>query len=435
MDAQRLLDLARRLPEEPGVYILRDAAGVEIYVGKAKNLRRRVAGYFQEKDRLPKEMALVGRVLSFEHVVTDSELEAFLLESRLIKDLQPKYNVMLKNREGYPFLEILWGEDYPRVKTAWRKENPESRYFGPYVGVGGLRPVIAALQRIFLFRACSRELRADGEKRRRGERGCLNLHLKRCAGPCCGRIGKDEYRKRISSLCRFLSGGKKELLADLRRGMLDHAARFEFELAAAARDMISSLEKLNEQPEIDESLAPAHFRVDPAGGVAALREGLGLALPPDRIEGVDIANLMGSETVGAVASFLNGSPFKDGYRRFRIKTVDGQDDFACVAEVVRRRYGRLKEEGGPFPDVVLIDGGRGQLGAAAGAFGEVGAFPSALVGLAKAEETLFLHGRDGPILWPKRHEGLRLMMRVRDEAHRFARHYHHILRRKAVFEE
>lgn len=429
-----LLEKARELPEGPGVYVMRDREGREIYVGKAKNLRRRVSSYFQKRERQNKDLALVENIADFEYVETDSELEAFLLESRMIKDLQPRYNVLLKNTDRYPLIEVAWGDDFPRVRTAWRKDNPESRYYGPFVGAGDIKGALAVLQRIFRFRSCQRGIDAGNPRHFLG-RGCLNYHLKRCAGVCCGKIAKDEYRRRISGLCRFLSGRKKDLIEDLRKEMETAASELRFEDAAALRDVVESLQTLNRQPEIDESLAPFNPQTEPGKGLMALRDALGLDDLPRRIEGIDIANLMGKEVVGSLVSFLDGMPFKEGYRRFRIKTVDGQDDFASIAEVVRRRYGRIREEGEPFPDIILIDGGKGQLGAAAAAMREVGAGPKALMSLAKAEETPFLAGRSDPLPMSKNNPGLRILMHVRDESHRFAQHYHHILRRKAMFGE
>ena len=431
---EKLLAKARELSEGPGVYIMHDKGGTEIYVGKAKNLRRRVCSYFQKKERFNKDLALVENIADFEYVETDSELEAFLLESRLIKDLQPRYNVLLKNRDAYPFIEVTWSEDFPRVRTAWRKENPENRYYGPFVGAGDIKGAIAMLQRIFRFRSCQRAIDA-GNPRHFQNRGCLNYHLKRCSGVCTGRISKEEYRKRVSSLCRFLSGQKKDLIDDLRKDMEAAARELRFEDAAALRDLIDSLMTINQHPGIDESLAPFNPQTEPEKGLEALREVLGLDELPKRIEGIDIANLMGKEVVGSLVSFLDGMPFKEGYRRYRIKTVDGQDDFASIAEVVRRRYGRMAAEGAELPDIILIDGGKGQLGAAAGAMREVGAKPKILMSLAKQEETPYLAGRSDPLPMSRRNPGLKVLMHVRDESHRFAQHYHHILRRKAMFGE
>lgn len=431
---EKLLAKARELSEGPGVYIMHDAGGTEIYVGKAKNLKRRVSSYFLKKERQYKDKALVYNIDDFEYVETDSELEAFLLESRLIKDLQPRYNVMLKNNDLYPFVEVTWDEDFPRVRTAWRKDNPGSRYYGPFVGAGSLRSALALLQRVFRFRSCQREINSDNPRHFR-QRGCLNFHLHRCSGVCCGRISKDEYRKRVSGLCRFLSGQKKDLIEDLRKDMEEAAKELRFEEAAQLRDLVDSLQTLNQQPEIDESLAPLNPQTEPEKGLEALRKVLNLEELPKRIEGIDIANLMGKEVVGSLVSFLDGVPFKQGYRRYRIKTVDGQDDFASIAEVVRRRYGKMAENGEELPDIILIDGGKGQLGAAAAAMREVGANPKVLMSLAKAEETPFLAGQSEPLPMSRQNAGLKLLMHVRDESHRFAQHYHHILRRKAMFGE
>ncbi len=431
---EQLLHKARELSEGPGIYIMHDKDGQEIYVGKAKNLRRRVSSYFQKRDRQHKDLALVENIVDFEYVETDSELEAFLLESRLIKDLQPRYNVLLKNNDAYPFIEVTWGDDFPRVRTAWRKDNPHSRYYGPFVGAGDIKGAIAQLQRIFRFRSCQRDISSDNPRHFR-QRGCLNYHLKRCSGVCTGRISKEEYRKRVSGLCRFLSGQKKDLVEDLRKEMEQAASELRFEDAAQLRDLVESLQTLNRQPSIDESLAPLNPQTEPERGLEALKKALDLETLPKRIEGIDIANLMGKEVVGSLVSFLDGVPFKEGYRRYRIKTVDGQDDFASIAEVVRRRYGRMVEEGKELPDIVLIDGGKGQLAAAAAAMREVGAKPKVLMSLAKAEETPFLAGQSEPLPMSRSNPGLKVLMHVRDESHRFAQHYHHILRRKAMFGE
>jgi len=429
-----LLARARSLPDAPGVYIMKDNGGREIYVGKAKSLRRRVSSYFQAKERQPKETALIENIADFDYVETGSEIEALLLEGRLIKDLHPKYNALLKNNEPYPLIEVTWGEDFPRVLVARRKRDQQSRYFGPFVGAAELRTALAVLQRIFRFRTCTRKLQA-GDRRRRHQRGCLNYHIGRCAGACCDRIDREAYRKQIAGLCRFLAGQKQELIEELRRDMDQAATRMQFESAAALRDTIHALETIHSQPVQDDSLAPFSFALDPEQGLDALAKALGTQNRPRRIEGIDIATLQGQETVGALVSFLDGVPWKDGYRRFRIKTVAGQDDYAAIAEIVRRRYGRLQREDEALPDLVLIDGGKGQLQAAQRALAEIGVEIPALLSLAKEEETPYAAGRPDPLPLSRRNAGLKLLMYVRDEAHRFAQHYHHILRRKAMFGE
>ncbi|MBN2713397.1 MAG: excinuclease ABC subunit UvrC [Planctomycetes bacterium] len=434
MKREELLAKAKSLPHDPGVYIMKDEKGTEIYVGKAKSLRKRVSSYFLSKDRLPKEAAMIENVVDFDYIVTDSEVEALLLESRLIKDFQPRYNMMLKNNEQYPMIEVTMGEDFPRIISTRRKDNPKSKYFGPFISGTDVKICLAVLQRIFKFRTCSRKIDA-ADKRRKYQRGCLNFHIGRCAGACCDKISKEEYRKRINSACRFLSGQKKDLIADLRKEMDEASANLQFESAAAIRDMVDAIETVNAQPEMDESLMPAVPVFDPEKGLEALQEALGLPKRPSRIEGIDIANLQGKETVGSLVYFVDGVPFKDGYRRFKIKTVEGQDDFSSISEVVGRRYGRLVKEGKELPDIILIDGGKGQLGAAAQALAAVGAKPMALMSLAKKEETPYVYGLPEPLNLSRRNPGLKLLMYVRDESHRFAQHYHHILRRKAMFGE
>ncbi len=428
----KLLRKARALPAAPGIYVMKNAADKEIYVGKAKDLRRRVASYFQAQSRLPKEQALIANIADFSHVECESEIEAFLLENRLIKDLKPKYNLLLKNTDIYPLVEISWEEDFPRVTVVYKKSDRRRRYFGPFVASGDLRGSLALLQRIFRFRTCRRPIAAEDE-RRRFQRGCLNYHVGRCAGACCGAISRADYRRRIASLCRFLSGQKKNLLADLRADMAKAAQALQFETAATLRDLIASLEEINRYPPLDESLAPLAPAFEPAQAVAALAEALQLRQPVQRIEGLDIAHLQGKESVGAVVTFIAGAPFKDGYRRFRIKAAAGQDDCACLAEVARRRYSRLRAEGAELPEIVLVDGGPGQLSAVAAALSDIGVTIPAIVALAKGEEILRRHGMEAALPLGKRHPGLRLLMYVRDEAHRFAQHYHHILRRKAIF--
>lgn len=434
MNNKELIEKAKNLPPQPGVYIMKDISGTEIYVGKAKNLPKRVISYFQKNDHTPKTVALVENIIDFDYIVTETELEALLLESRLIKDLQPKYNIMLKHNELYPYIEITVDEDFPQVIVTRKKNHPKSRYFGPFVASGDLKACISQLQLVFQFRACKRKIKAD-DKKAFSQRGCLNYHIGRCSGVCRGEVSKIEYRKRISGLIRFLSGQKKDLIEDLRNDMSKAAAEYHYEEAGALRDLITALENLNQYPELDDSLAPMAPVIEVEKGLIRLKEALKLDFTPKTIEGIDIANLQGGETVGSLVKFVDGQPFKDGYRRFKIKTVEGQNDFECINEVVARRYGRIAREGGEFPDIIMIDGGKGQLHSASEALRNIGAKPKVLISIAKKEELIYKEGHTDPIRMTRRNEGLRLLMHVRDESHRFAQHYHHILRRKAIFGE
>ncbi len=429
----KLLTKARELPDEPGCYIMKDTRGHEIYVGKARSLRRRVASYFQAKDRLGKEQALVENIADFEYVVTDSEVEAVLLESRLIKDLRPRYNFLLRNNEQYPYLEVTLGEDFPRALVTREHRPGKSRHFGPFPSAADLRAVLSRLGRVFKFRTCNLRLRADDPKAR-FRRPCLNYHIGRCTAPCAGLVSRREYRRQIAGLLLFFGGRKRALVKSLDREMQAAAKALRYEEAAELRDALAALERIHDAPALDQELAPAVPIIDPTKGLESLRRALGLERAPRRIEGVDIANLQGGEMVGAVVTFLDALPFKDGYRRYRIKTVAGQDDFASMAEVVRRRYTRLRREKGELPDLVLVDGGRGQVRAAAQALAKARVRVPVLMGLAKEEEVPLLAGRSEPVRLSRRSAGLKLLMFVRDEAHRFAQHYHHILRRKALFQ-
>ncbi|MFH0910280.1 MAG: excinuclease ABC subunit UvrC [Planctomycetota bacterium] len=464
-----LLKKARALPQEPGCYIMKNAAGAEIYVGKAKNLRRRVTSYFRARDRLAKEQALVENIAGFDYVVTESEVEALLLESRLIKDLRPRYNFLLRNNESYPYLEVTLTEDFPRAVVTRVHRKGKSRFFGPFASAGELRAALALLGRVFRFRTCSLKIRAS-DRKRRFARPCINFHIGRCTGPCAARVSREDYRRQIAGLMLFFRGRKHALVKALRRELAEAAESYRFERAAKLRDEIGALESIQNAPPLEEELAPAAPAIDPRAGLESLRQALGLEALPRRIEGIDIANLQGREMVGAVVTFLDALPCKDGYRRYRIKTVKAQDDFACMAEVVRRRYGRLKREGRELPDLILIDGGLGQVRAAEEVLRELKLAAPALLGLAKEEETPILasygastrgaspaagkapakgkaHAETGTFeargalprrgsLAPlsRRSAGLKLLMYVRDEAHRFAQHYHHILRKKALFE-
>lgn len=434
MNNAELLLKAKSLPTDPGCYVMKDHLGTEIYVGKAKNLRRRVTSYFLSRDRQAKEQALIENIIDFDFIVVESEVEALLLESRLIKDLQPKYNVLLKHNEMYPYAEVTMKDDFPRVLVTRQQRQNGSRYFGPFTSATELRNCLTILGRIFKFRTCAKKISVSDSKRR-FQRPCLNFHINRCSAPCADRITKEEYRRQIRSLLLFLGGKKKEVIEDIRALMHVAARDLQFERAAELRDAIEALESINSAPDLDASLTPSVPVIDPQEGLASLQKALGLAEMPRRIEGIDIAHLQGQGTVGSLVTFLDALPFKEGYRRYRITSVEGIDDFASIAEVVRRRYGRLAREGRAMPDIILIDGGKGQIGRAAQTLREIGVTVPTLMSLAKKEETPYVSTSSDPVPLSHRSAGLKLLMYVRDEAHRFAQHYHHILRTKALFEE
>jgi len=425
----------RSFPQTPGVYLMKDAAGRVIYVGKAKNLRSRAGSYFLKAAAEDRRTAdLVREIRDIDYLEAESEVDALLLESRLVKDVQPRFNSDLKDDKTFPYLQITTHEDYPRVEFTRTPKRKGVKLYGPFTSAGSLRGAIVVLQRIFKFRTCTLDIDADDEQWR-WFRPCLLASIDQCTAPCNLRISKEDYRRDIERLKTFLDGGKKRLLAEMHKEMLEASGRLDFERAARLRDEIRLLETLDQRGDLEENVQPEVFLVDPKKGLAGLEKVLGLKGPPRVIEGVDIAHLAGNETVASLVQFIDGLPFKPGYKRYRIKTVDGIDDFKSIHEVVSRRFARLAREGASFPDILLVDGGKGQLSAALGALDSLGLEPPCVISLAKREEEVFLPGRSEPLRLSRDSYSLRLLEYVRDEAHRFAQHYHHLLRGKRSFEE
>ena len=425
----------REFPRKAGVYLMKDAAGRVIYVGKAKNLRSRAGSYFLSGAASERRTAeWIHEIADADFVECDSDVDALLLEARLIKDIQPKYNKELKDDKTFPYLLITTREDFPRVEVTRKPPDRGVKLYGPFASAGALRGAVQVLQRIFKFRTCSLDIE-DGDERWRWFRPCLLASIKQCTAPCNLRISKEEYRRDIDRLIRFLEGGKTRLLAELRGEMEQASKELKFELAARLRDEIRLLEKLDRRGELDTHAQPEVFYIDPKKGLAGLKKVLKLAETPRTIEGIDIAHLGGGQTVASVVQFLDGLPFKPGYRRYKIYGVQGVDDFRSLHEVVSRRYRRLSAENEVFPDILLIDGGKGQLSAALAAFRDQEITPPTLLSLAKREEEIYLPNQDEPLRLSRHAFALRLLQYVRDEAHRFAQHYHHILRRKSQLEE
>ena len=425
----------KSFPQTPGVYLMKDAAGRVIYVGKAKNLRARASSYFlkaAEQDRRTAD--LVQEIRDIDYLDADSEVDALLLESRLVKDVQPRFNSDLKDDKTFPYLQITTHEDFPRVEFTRTPRQKGVKLYGPFTSAGSLRGAIVVLQRIFKFRTCSLDIDA-GDEQWRWFRPCLLASIGQCTAPCNLRISKEEYRRDINRLKTFLDGGKKRLLEEMKQEMLAASATLAFEQAARLRDEIRLLETLDQRGDLEEHVQPEVFLVDPKKGLAGLEKVLGLKSPPRVIEGVDIAHLAGNETVASLVQFIDGLPFKPGYKRYRIKTVSGIDDFKSIHEVVSRRFARLVREGASLPDIFLVDGGKGQLSAAMDALESLGIEAPCVISLAKREEEIFVPGRSEPLRLSRDSYSLRLLEYVRDEAHRFAQHYHHLLRNKRSFDD
>ena len=424
-----------KFPDAPGVYLFQDQAGRVLYVGKAKSLRSRVGSYFlQAAADDQRTSRLVREAYDVDFLEADSEVDALLMEARLIKDIQPKYNRELRDDKSFPYLQITTHEDFPRVEITREPRTSGVKLYGPFGNVGSLRGALQVLQRVFQFRTCTLDIEEEDE-RWRWFRPCLLASIKQCTAPCNQRISKTEYRKDIARLRQFLDGNRKSLLKEMKTEMQEAAASLRYEQAARLRDEIDMLESLHERGDLEKHEQPEVFYMDPKKGLAGLQKVLKLDKRPRTIEGMDIAHLGGDETVASLVQFIDGMPFKPGYRRYRIREVQGIDDYASLQEVVARRFTRLREDEVVFPDILLIDGGKGQLGRAVKSFEALQIVPPLVLSLAKKEELIYVNGLPDPLRLSRHAYALRLLQYVRDESHRFAQHYHHLLRRKRTLGE
>jgi len=424
----------KTFPQQPGVYLMKDATGRVIYVGKAKNLRSRAGSYFLKAAALDQRTAAwIGEIADIDFVPCESEVDALLMESRLIKDVQPKHNKELKDDKTFPYLMIMTREDFPRVEVTREPKAKGVKLYGPFASAGALRGAISVLQKIFKFRTCSLDI-VESDQQWQWFRPCLLASINQCTAPCNLRISKEDYRRDIKRLQTFLDGGKSRLLREMRDEMQAASKSLDFERAAVLRDEIGMLERLDERGDLETHAQPEVFYIDPKKGLAGLRKVLELEQTPRVIEGVDIAHLGGNQTVASLVQFIDGLPFKPGYRRYRIENVKGVDDFRSIYEVVSRRFRRLSDTGEAFPDILLIDGGKGQLSSAMAAFRDQEVTPPTVISLAKREEEIYRPGIAEPLRLSRNAYALRLLQYVRDESHRFAQHYHHILRSKSTLE-
>jgi excinuclease ABC subunit C len=443
----RLLKKSRGLPERAGVYLMKDHKGVVVYVGKASRLPDRVSSYFVPSADLGfKKQPMLEVVHDFDVLLCQGEWEALLAENRLIKDIKPRFNIRLVDDKSFPYLVVTQREDFPRVfvtrnPTGLTEDGsvaPEmkgARVFGPFANAGALREAVQLLQRVFKFRTCKLDIVA-GDEKNRFFRPCLLHAINQCTAPCADRIGKDAYAADVEHFVRFLGTKRTAVINDMRREMESAAVELRFERAAVLRDQIRAIEKLDEratrsdgwQPETE--IAP----IDPRKALRSLQKTLELDEPIRCVEGIDIAHLQGGETVGSKVCFIDGRPFKSEYRRFRISSASN-DDYTSIREVVSRRYREAGTGQELYPEVILIDGGLGQLHAALEAFEQLDVRPPMVISLAKKEELVYVQRRSEPIRLSRDNLGLRLLQAVRDEAHRFAQHYHHVLRRKKQLDE
>ncbi len=514
-----MIDLSR-IPTDPGCYLFSDEAGEVIYIGKAKNLKKRVSSYFRKRDLDAKTRRMVDAAAGIDFIVTDTEVEALLLENTLIKKHRPKFNIDLKDSKTYAYIGVS-NEPFARIFIS-RSPEGNGSFYGPFVSARERDEVLRLLKTTFRLRSC----------RRLPKRACLRAHIGSCSAPCIGRIGEEEYAERIRRAEAVLKGDIIPLMQHLRVEMAERAAREEYEQALELRNQIEALERLTERqnvlrqkqydedvinfvesgdavslmlfnvykgtlaekhafafeygdgfleefltryyaeheppkeiilPEsVDESVAAylSHVRgsrvrlIVPQRGakkklldlvrknveigffgdrikLEALRELLDLPDLPVVVECFDISHLAGTAMVGSMVQFRGGRPDKRNYRKFRIRTVEGVDDFAAMAEVVRRRYGRLKAEGAALPDLIVVDGGKGQLSAAVAELEDLG-LRVPIIGIAKREEEIYVPGVSDPLPLDRREKASLYIQEIRDEAHRFAIAYHKTLRKKAL---
>jgi len=391
---------------------MKDNAGRVIYVGKAISLRKRVQSYFRKKKIMTKTDLLAADIRDIDYIDTASEAEALILEASLIKQHGPKYNVELKDDKSYPYIEIS-GEDYPRISVERpSRKKKSSIYYGPYVNPGLIREALALLRKIFHFRTCDPFPKKE----------CLDYHIGLCEAPCIGKVSQKEYAKNIKNVQLILEGKKDELYRRLRKEMESLSKGRRYEEAANVRDQLRAIGALYSGTKDINYYKEAE----------QLQRALNLPRRPERIECFDISNIMGNQAVGSMVSFFNGQPDKKNYRRFKIKDVEGIDDFRMIAEIVKRRYRRLRDERAMFPDLVVVDGGKGQLSAACEQLEALNVIVP-IISLAKKEEEIYLPKKRNPVKLLKSSLGLKVLQRVRDEAHRFAITYHRQLRSKNVY--
>lgn len=540
---QSLKETASSFPLEPGVYLMKNDSGTIIYIGKANSLRKRVLSYFQKKDQDPKTEVLVQRIQEIEYIVTDSEMEALLLESSLIKRHKPRFNVRLKDDKRYPYIAVTLQEEYPRVIYTRNLRNDGTRYFGPYTDAAAAKKTVDMINRLFKLKTCKKSLPL-----RQNERPCLNFQLRRCSGVCTGLISGDEYLDLVHNAVSFLEGSVEPVIKDIHDRMMAHSEKMEYEKAAALREILFDIQKVTEEQKVsaplgddrdylesarfgdeaivilfefrngvllgrkvsvmddseisEEGTVVQSFMVDyyersdppariitpygipdrnlieehltarsghrviisrPAGGDdagiirlmqrnldvivterrAALEAGgygeemadLGrmLSLPrdPETVVCFDISNIQGTNSVASMVTFREGHPEPPEYRRFRIRGYAGANDPGMIHEAVSRRLQHLLNEDLPLPDLVVIDGGPSQLARAREA-AETLEVDLPIISLAKREEEVYVDPGKAPLRFSRERPGLKLLMRVRDEAHRFAVTYHRTLRDRAM---
>lgn len=423
--------LPSKVPPHPGVYVYRDKFGTVIYVGKAKNLRRRMSSYFQPGRAGKADVKLrqlIHSIHTWEFFQVKSEDEALILESRLIKSYAPYYNVLMRDDKRYLLLKIKLDDPFPTLTLARVKKDDNATYFGPFPHGSALKSTLEFLLAHFGLRAC-RSNYPDEETRKR----CLKRIVKDCSSPCTGAISQEDYRKKVDEMLEVLNGRLDSVTSQVKNSMQECAARLDFERAGKLRDVLYNLETVfgTRNRSFEHAYIPSRSGPE---AMQALQETLKLPMPLKVMKCFDISNLLGQLAVASMTVFVDGKPARDLYRRFRIKTVEGANDFAMMSEAVSRHFRRLLEENRPLPDLLVVDGGIGQLNAALRTLTSLNCPVLPVIGLAERNEEIYIPGRSEPLQLDRHHPGLRVLQAVRDEAHRFAISYHRELRIKRLTE-
>ena len=425
-----LRERLKTVPNRPGCYLMRDSRGVIIYVGKAKNLRKRVLSYFRPgAHHAPKVRSMVHTVADLEFMTVKNEAEALLTEASLIKRHKPHFNILMRDDKRYLALRADPTQDYPMFTTSRIIRDDGAFYFGPFTSAPVVRVAKDFVEKHYGLRGC-KCITPDEEAKRH----CMADRIRFCSAPCLGKISPEDYRERFNEACSFLRGERPQVIGDLTTAMEKAASESDFEKAARLRDTVSALKEMTKRHFVRR--APEQRREDAQRGLRELAEALRLKAPPRVIECVDISNLFGTHSVASLVVAIDGSPDRRYYRHFRIETVEGADDPRSMAEIVRRRYGpnSTLTAKSPRADLFICDGGITQLRAARAAFREIGVTDIPTVGLAERMEIIVTDDERGDIFLPRDSQGLFVATRLRDEAHRFAITYHRSLRERTIRE-
>ena len=449
----------RDVPHRPGVYVIRDRFAKIIYVGKARDLRRRLSNYFAPSGRTKakiKTRALIDSAADYEWHEVKSDAEAVLFEGRLIKEWRPKYNVSFRDDKRFLLVRVQMSDAIPCFELTRLRREDGARYFGPFANAGALRTSLHAIRKQFGLRSC-RPL----EPTERDFKHCLDHVIKNCSAPCVAHISREEYQNRVEQACEVLEGKSREITASLEEEMAKAAEKLDFEKAASLRNLLKDLRETS-KPMRRFTRTSLPNSIDPEGDVVELQAALGLPRAPRTMECFDISNISDNHIVASMVRFRDGVPARESYRRYRITSTKGQDDFASMAEVIRRRYLRLLLEAAksdpasdvsqeaptetverharshgrksPLPDLIIVDGGKGQLGMACSELQALGLHDQPVIGLAKEFEEIYRPGESTPVRLDKDSGSLRLLQRIRDEAHRVANGYNELLLRRRISE-